>query len=88
MLHLDSRKAQRAEPDPDYYEVLGLSRAAPGFTEQELRRQYRKLAVRYHPDKTGGDAEGVDAHKLSLRQSLSLGFLLALAYFAELMGAS
>ena len=38
----------------DYYEVLQVTKTA---TEVEIKKSYRRLAMKYHPDRNGGDAE-------------------------------
>lgn len=44
----------------DFYEVLGI---APEASQDEIRKAFRSLARKYHPDATGGDAQAAERYK-------------------------
>ena len=56
--------------DDDYYKVLGVERSA---TDHEISKAYKKLAIKYHPDKNPDDKDKVNEEMGSIMGLAMIG---------------
>ena len=57
----------------DYYQVLSVSKTA---TEIEIKKSFRKLAMKYHPDRNPDNAESEEKFMISLVMLASMALVV------------
>ena len=55
--------------DKDFYEILGVSRNA---NDDEIKKSYRKLAMKYHPDRNADDKVGAEKKFKEVRKAYDI----------------
>jgi DnaJ-related protein SCJ1 len=69
------------ESGADFYQVLGVPRSA---TKRQIKKAYKELAIKYHPDKNQGDKSAQEKF-VQLAHGTNSFLLLALSFFSPSM---
>ena len=59
----------KSEEQEDYYKILGIKKDA---TEAEIKKAYRKLALKWHPDKNPNNREEAEEHFKKINEAYSV----------------
>jgi molecular chaperone DnaJ len=60
LVKISAKKIDNMAQKRDYYQILEVSKSA---SEEEIKKAYRKMAIKYHPDKNQGDKAAEDKFK-------------------------
>ena len=75
-----------AENKKNYYDILGVDKKA---TPDEIKSAYRKLAMKYHPDRNQGNAEAAEKFKEINGMGYGVNFVIPeLSQFSTVIGCA
>ena len=62
--------------DKDFYEILGVNKNA---SDDEIKKSYRKLAMKYHPDRTGND-KGAEKKFKEIKEGSAIYYIASIPF--------